>query len=71
VRRLEDIPNFFGIFNPCNLLYSSRHKEARNIEVAWVLKCLIWAELIGVIVLVVHMWCLCSKFNNIPYAFVE
>jgi hypothetical protein len=23
VRRLEDIPNFFSIFNPCTLLYSS------------------------------------------------
>jgi hypothetical protein len=43
VRRLEDIPNFFGIFNPCTLLYSSRHKDARSIEVAWELKCLIWA----------------------------
>jgi hypothetical protein len=41
MRRLEDIPNFFGIFNPCKLLYSSRHKEARSIEVAWELKCLI------------------------------
>jgi hypothetical protein len=33
VRRFQDIPNFFGIFNPCTLLYSSRHKEARSIEV--------------------------------------
>jgi hypothetical protein len=23
VRRFEDVPNFFGIFNPCTLLYSS------------------------------------------------
>jgi hypothetical protein len=23
MRRLKDIPNFFGIFNPCTLLYSS------------------------------------------------
>jgi hypothetical protein len=22
MRRLEDVPNFFGIFNPCTLLYS-------------------------------------------------
>jgi hypothetical protein len=43
VRRFEDVPNFFGIFNPCTLLYSSRHKEVRSIEVAWELKCLIWA----------------------------
>jgi hypothetical protein len=38
VRRFENVPNFFGIFNPCTLLYSSRHKEASSIEVAWELK---------------------------------
>jgi hypothetical protein len=27
VRRFEDVPNFFGIFNPCTLLYPSRHKR--------------------------------------------
>jgi hypothetical protein len=27
--------------------------------------------LIGVTILVAHMWCLRSKLNNIPYAFVE
>jgi hypothetical protein len=32
-----------AFFNPCTLLYSSRHKEARSIEVSWELKCLIWA----------------------------
>jgi hypothetical protein len=42
MRRLEDVPNFFGIFNPCTLLYSSQYKEARSIEVAGELKCLIW-----------------------------
>ena len=41
VCRLEDIPNFLALFNPCTLLYSSRHKEARSIDVAWELKCLI------------------------------
>ena len=41
MRRLEDVPNFLALFNPCTLLYSSRHKEARSIEVAWELKCLI------------------------------
>jgi hypothetical protein len=34
VRRFEAVPNFFGIFNPCTLLYSSRHKGARSIEVS-------------------------------------
>jgi hypothetical protein len=48
VRRFEDVPNFFGIFNPCTLLYSSRHKQARSIEeVAWELKCLILAASSG------------------------
>jgi hypothetical protein len=31
------------LFNPCTLLYSSRHREARSIVVAWELKCRIWA----------------------------
>jgi hypothetical protein len=43
VRGFEDVPNFLAFFNPCTLLYSSRHKEARSIDVAWELKCLIWA----------------------------
>jgi hypothetical protein len=32
-----------ALFNPCTLLYSSRHKEVRSIDMAWELKCLIWA----------------------------
>jgi hypothetical protein len=32
-----------ALFNPCTLLYSARHKEARSIDVTWELKCLIWA----------------------------
>jgi hypothetical protein len=32
-----------ALFNPCTLLYSSRHKGGRSIEVAWELKCRIWA----------------------------
>jgi hypothetical protein len=43
VRGFEDVPNFLALLNPCTLLYSSRHKEARSIEVAWELKCRIWA----------------------------
>jgi hypothetical protein len=27
--------------------------------------------LIAVVVLIAHLWCLCSKLNNIPNAFVE
>jgi hypothetical protein len=47
MRRLEDVPNFLAFFNPCTLLYSSQHKEARSIEVAWELKCLIWSPTCG------------------------
>jgi hypothetical protein len=32
-----------ALFSPCTLLYSSRHKEARSIVVAWESKCRIWA----------------------------
>jgi hypothetical protein len=31
-----------ALLNPCTLLYSSRHKEARSVEVAWELKCHFW-----------------------------
>jgi hypothetical protein len=31
-----------ALFNPCTLLYSSQHKEATSIVVAWELKCRIW-----------------------------
>jgi hypothetical protein len=43
VRGFEDVQISLAFFNPCTLLYSSRHKEVRSIEVAWELKCLIWA----------------------------
>jgi hypothetical protein len=34
IRRFEDSQISLAFFNPCTLLYSSRHKEARSIEVA-------------------------------------
>jgi hypothetical protein len=43
VRRFEDVPISLALFKPCTLLFSSRHKEARSIVVAWKLKCLILA----------------------------
>jgi hypothetical protein len=43
VRRFEDVQISLAFFNPHTLLYSSLHKEARTIEVAWELKCLIYA----------------------------
>jgi hypothetical protein len=32
-----------ALFSPCTLLYSSQHREARSIVVAWESKCWIWA----------------------------
>jgi hypothetical protein len=71
VCRFEDVPIFFSIYKPCTLLYSSRHKHARSIEVAWELKMPNLGGLVQVVVLVAHLWCVRSKLNNIPYAFVE
>jgi hypothetical protein len=69
--RLEDVPNFFGTFQPLNLvvLLSTQGSEdyggGLRVEVPHL------GGLIGVIVLMAHLWWLRSKLNNIPNAFVE
>jgi hypothetical protein len=71
MRRLEDVPNFFGIFQPLHLvvlLFTQRSEEYGGglvVEVPHL------GGLIGVVVLIAYLWCLCSKLNNIPNAFVE
>jgi hypothetical protein len=71
VRRLEDIPNFFGTLQPLHLIVllltqgGEEYKGGLGVEVSYL------CDLIRVIILVAHLWCLRSKFNNIPYAFVE
>jgi hypothetical protein len=43
MRRLEDVPNFFGTFQPLHLIVILSTQGMRSIEVSWELKCLIWA----------------------------
>jgi hypothetical protein len=70
MRRLEDVPNFFGIFQPLHhviLLSTQGSKEYRG---CLGIKMPYLGGLIGVVILVTHLWCLHSKLNNIPYTFV-
>jgi hypothetical protein len=71
MRRLEDIPNFFGTLQPLHLVVllltqgSKEYGGCLGVEVPYL------GGLIGVVVLVAHLWCLRSKLNNISYTFVE
>jgi hypothetical protein len=71
MRRLEDVPNLFGTLQPLHfviLLPTQGSKEYRGglgIEVPYL------GGLIGIIILVAHLWYLRSKLNNIPNTFVE
>jgi hypothetical protein len=70
MRRLENVLVFFGIFQPLHfvVLHSTQGSEYRG---CLRVKMPYLGGLFGVVVLVTHMWCLCSKLNNIPYAFVK
>jgi hypothetical protein len=71
VRRLEDVPNFFGTFQRLHLVVllptqgSEEYGGVLGVEVAHL------GGLIGVVVLITHLWFLRSKLNNILNAFVE
>jgi hypothetical protein len=71
VCRIEDVPNFFGTFQPLHLVVllstqgCEEYGSGLGVEVPHL------GGLIGVIVLITHLWCLCSKLNNIPNAFME
>jgi hypothetical protein len=71
VRRLEDLPNFFGTFQSLHLVVllatqgSEEYGGGLGVEVPHL------GGLIEVVVLITHLWCLCSKLNNIPNAFME
>jgi hypothetical protein len=62
---------YLALFNPLHLVAllstqgSEEYRGGLGVEVPHL------GGLIEVIVLVAHLWCLHSKLNNIPYAFVE
>jgi hypothetical protein len=68
---LEDFPNFFGTLQPLHLVVilstqgSEEFRGGLGVEVPYL------GSLIGVVVLVAHLWCMRSKFNNISNTFVE
>jgi hypothetical protein len=71
MRRLEGVPNFFGTFQPLHLVVlistqgGKEYGGGLGVEVSYL------GSLMGVVILVTHLWCLRSKLNNIPYAFME
>jgi hypothetical protein len=71
MRRLEDVPNFFGTLHPLHLIVllptqgSEEYGGCLGVEVPYL------DGLIRVVFLVAHLWCLCSKLNNISNIFVE
>jgi hypothetical protein len=71
MRRVEDVPNFFGTFQPVHLVVllftqgSEEYGGGFGDEVPYL------GGFIGVVVLIAYLWCLRSKLNNIPNAFVE
>jgi hypothetical protein len=71
MRRLEDIPNFFGIFQPLHLIIFLSTQGSEEYRSCLGVKMPNLGGLVRVIVLVAHLWCLRSKLNNIQYAFVE
>jgi hypothetical protein len=68
---LEDVLNLFGTLQPLHLvvLLSTQGSEEYGGSLGFEVPYL--GGLIGVVVLVAHLWCLRSKLNNIPYAFVS
>jgi hypothetical protein len=71
VRGLEDVSNFFGVLQPLHLVIllstqgGKEYGRGLRVEVPNL------GRLVRVIVFAPHLWYLRSKFNNIPYAFVE
>jgi hypothetical protein len=71
VRHLEDVPNFFGTFQPWHLVVPLSTQGSEEYGGGLGVKVPHLGGLIRVIVLIAHMWCLHSKLNNIPNAFME
>jgi hypothetical protein len=71
MRHFEDIQNFFSIFQPLHLIIFLSTQGGEEYRNCLGIKMPYLGGLIGVIILVAHLWCLRSKLNNIPYAFME
>jgi hypothetical protein len=71
MRRFEDVSNFFGIFQPLHLIILLSTQGGEEYRSCLGVKMPNLGGLIRVVVLIAHLWCLCSKLNIIPYAFVE
>jgi hypothetical protein len=70
MRCLEDIPNFFGIFQPMHLIILLSTRGGEEYRSYLRIKMPYLGGLIGINNPRRHLWCLRSKLNNIPYAFV-
>jgi hypothetical protein len=71
IRCLVDIRNFFGSFQPLHLIILLSTQGGKEYRSCLGVKMPYLGDLIRVVVLVARLWCLRSKLNNIPYAFVE
>jgi hypothetical protein len=71
MRHFEDIPNLFSIFQPLHLIILLSIQGGKEYRSCLGIKMPYLEGLIRVIILIAHLWCVRSKLNNIPYAFVE
>jgi hypothetical protein len=69
VRCLEDIPNFFSIFQPLHLIILLSTQGSEEYRSFLGIKMPNLGGLIGVVVLVVYLWCLRSKLKQYPKCF--
>ena len=71
MHRFEDIPNFFGIFLPFHLIILLLTQGGEEYRSCLGIKIPYLGGVIGVIILIAHLWCQRSKLNNISYDFME
>jgi hypothetical protein len=71
VCRLEDVPNFFGTFQLLHLVVLLSPKGSEEYGGGLRVEGPHLSGLIGVVVLIAYLWCLRSKLNDIPNAFVQ
>jgi hypothetical protein len=71
MRRLEDIPNFFGTLQPLHIVVLLSTQGSEEYGGGLGVKVPYLGSFIRVIVLIALLRCLRSKFNDIPNTFVE